>query len=82
MVPRTGFEPVTYPLGGDRAIPCATGAMKMIVRDYNFDSTNNHHIPLTAAALAGTFLISAGARVGKVHTPILLAIDSFSISNS
>ncbi len=26
MVPRAGFEPATYPLGGDRAIPCATGA--------------------------------------------------------
>jgi hypothetical protein len=26
MAPRAGFEPATYPLGGDRAIPCATGA--------------------------------------------------------
>ena len=26
LAPRTGFEPVTYPLGGDRAILCATGA--------------------------------------------------------
>jgi hypothetical protein len=26
MVPRGGFEPPTCPLGGDRAIHCATGA--------------------------------------------------------
>lgn len=27
LAPRTGVEPVTYPLGGDRAIHCATGAL-------------------------------------------------------
>lgn len=26
MAPRAGLEPATYPLGGDRAILCATGA--------------------------------------------------------
>lgn len=26
LVPRGGFEPPTCPLGGDRAIHCATGA--------------------------------------------------------
>ena len=30
MVPRIGFEPMTFPLGGGRAILCATGANSVI----------------------------------------------------
>src|SRR5262245_26058701 len=32
LAPRTGFEPVTCPLGGGRAILCATGAHRNFAR--------------------------------------------------